>query len=1548
MPTFDEGDGAGNPFESVRLPGEADHTTAPPADRPSAITEPPTTNPFSDVSLPNASPPDRPAPVPRPGPAATATMYSTRDNPFAAVEVPASPTSRQAATRDTFQTTVMVMAPDGREIDLRLTLDPSASADALYDAVESAVPAVRAPFTLTLARGQRLIGTQDSVAALALRLGDRFIVSNGRRPEHGSGPALEIRAVTGPHAGSTWTVAQGRAASIGSATAGVDVSLNRDRLVAPSHARLAHQAGTVVLTDLGSGRPTMVDGVDVAGQSQVGLGSTITFGATAFALSWSQPEDHLGHLRYDEGAVSFNRPPGADLSVSIEREFTLRRPPETPAKRRFPLPAAILPVIAGLLIYFATTPHNPLFLSFAALGPAMAVWSWFDDRRSGRTGFRESSAGYRSEVEAVRADIAAAVAHSEHVRRDRWVGPDVVAFQCATYSPRLWLRRPRNPEFADLRLGLADQPSGVTAIVTEGGDEQLRGAALEAASQAGIDHQVPVVVPLRRAGVFGVSGPEMALEGTTRWLVLQLAAAHSPREMAIVMLDPDAAVQRWSWARWLPHLGTLVPDRITIATDDDDARRLFDLLVELVDRRLLAAEESIGASNTFIPHVVAVVRPPLRLPVREMTTFLERAPQAGVSVVWLDDDRNRLPGECRADLAVGSDGSGSVIDLEANTRTSIAQVESMSGDLATDIARALAPLRDISSGSANGGLPASTSLVELLDLEPLSASRLITAWRQPPDSLEVIIGAGQDGPVALDIVGDGPHGLAAGTTGSGKSAFLRTLVSSLAVRCSPRHLNFFFVDYAAAPAFEICNRLPHSAGLVSNLDAGETRRALVSLEAELERRQGLLLAAGAEDIGILWQTVPDAAFPRLLIVIDEFRALKETVPAFVAGVVDIAARGRKAGMHLILATQRPDGVITPDIEANTNFRVAFRTANEAESQSVLGRPDAFLISQLTRGRGFLKIGQRVVEFQGANVDGVTRPEIAANMPPVSGTAVRPLQPETSGTTNDPPSGPSDLERLVGAAIEASSTLGVAPPHRPWLPRLPTTLHLDAAESHSAPQPSLLPAAIGLLDLPRQQAQRTCWLDLGESGSLMILGGPRSGKTTALRTIAAAHALRYSSLDLNIYAIDYGSPGLAPLSALPQTGGVVAGTDIDRIRRLIGMLEGIVDDRRRAFQRSGATTTFEHRRVTEQALPEILFLLDGFGSFYQVFEALDRGVHLEALQRVIVDGPPLGIRSVITADRYSAIPPRLSHTIPGRLVMRMSSDDEYAMLGLPQLAQSDPLPAGRAFAADGSEIQIAVLGTGDEPDGANQNQTVLELAQRLAANDGPKPPAVELLAGEVPLERVEPPDPSTLVVPIGLREPNLDSATVDLDGDPNFLVIGPALSGKSTALQTIAAQCLRSRPTARRIRLSGRRTMPSTGLFDQEATASAVAEVAAQLATDAEARAAGGWQDPIVVMVDDGDEFMDGAVSNYLEVIQRRSRDAGIVLIVAVSTFKATGYAPWLRAMRANGHGLLLQPDLEADGDLFNLKLPQRKGAPMPPGRGFIVSRREVTLAQVAL
>ncbi len=401
-------------------------------------------------------------------------------------------------------------------------------------------------------------------------------------------------------------------------------------------------------------------------------------------------------------------------------------------------------------------------------------------------------------------------------------------------------------------------------------------------------------------------------------------------------------------------------------------------------------------------------------------------------------------------------------------------------------------------------------------------------------------------------------------------------------------MTFVLIDYKGGSAFGDCVDLPHTVGMVSDLDTHLVERALASLAAELRRREHLLAEADAKDIEDYTDLrVRDAALPalpRLVLVIDEFASMVRELPDFVTGLVSIAQRGRSLGIHLLLATQRPSGVVSPEIRANTNLRIALRVTDATESTDVIDAPDAARISKSTPGRAYVRLGHSsLVPFQAGRVGG-RRPGTRTAAPTVPWVVPldwpdlgRPL-PRRPAARQVADEEVTDLSVLVGALGEAARQAGVPAQPSPWLPALPDAVLLDDLPRPAPPADGrLAPAAYAVEDLPALQVQRPAVVDLATFTHLLAVGAPRSGRSQLLRTLAGSLARTHSCEDVHLYGIDCGNGALLPLAELPHCGAVVSRSQGERASRLVARLAAEVERRQGLLGELGVADITEQRR-----------------------------------------------------------------------------------------------------------------------------------------------------------------------------------------------------------------------------------------------------------------------------------------------------------------------------------------------------------------------------------
>ncbi|MFH8476582.1 FtsK/SpoIIIE domain-containing protein [Streptomyces sp. NPDC018000] len=1277
----------------------------------------------------------------------------------------------------------------------------------------------------------------------------------------------------------------------------------------------------------------------------------------------------------DGAHLDFNRPPRIVPPLTPER-FILPSPPAPPAKRPIPLLVVLAPMFFGVGMVIVLKSY--FFLMFAFFSPFLAVANHVTGRRAAEKEFTAAVAGYRTRRGALEQDVRDKVDRERRLRVAG--GPDPAAAGLWAVGPgaRLWERTRAHPDHLALRIGTVGQASLLTVEDSSREDNHR--------SVQWTIPDMPVGVDLAGDGVVGIAGEQAAARALAAWVVAQTAILHSPREVRITVLTDPAGAPAWEWVRWLPHArpghGGVAAERsggpaVTLGNDPETVANRVQELVSAVRSRARAKQAAMSGALLTEPDLVVVLDGARRLrDVPGVVQVLKEGPAVRVFLICVDQEERMLPEECASVCAVGA----RELTLRRSRSADLPGIrpDLVDADWCERVARALAPVRDITPDGSDG-LPDRANLLRLLELEPPAAADLVHRWEQRPASTGALLGVGYTGPVVFDLVKDGPHALVAGTTGAGKSELLQSLVASLAAVNRPDEMTFVLVDYKGGSAFRECVRLPHVLGMVTDLDSHLVERALSSLGAELVRRERLLADAAAKDHteyrAMRRRNPLLPALPRLLLVIDEFATLARDVQEFVPGLVSIAQRGRSLGLHLVLATQRPAGVVTADIRANTNLRIALRVTDTMDSQDVLEVNDAVTISAATPGRALARVGHRsVLPFQTAYV-GAAREDAVAAAPTADASAPAaaaeapiwtsdvnwsllgraaaepaPGQASEDDAAEADADGPTDLSVLVDVLCEAAAELAIAPQPSPWLPPLPTALTLGDLPRRPDPgNGRLAPVPWALADVPAAQRQEPLELDLSAFGHLYVIGTPRSGRSQVLRTIAGALARRHSSADVHLYGIDAAGGALAALTALPHCGAVVPRADLERLGRLHARLLAEMARRQELLAAHGVASLPELRGLLPAAErpAHVVLLIDGWDSLVALLGDHDSGRPVQELTALIREGAPMGIHVVATSER-ALLSGKVASLNDERLLMRLTDRNEYMLAGISSKQIPAVVPQGRGWrGGSGTEVQVALVGEeaadASTATGRDQAEALRRIGEEAARRDRDVPaarrPARVLTLPrqvaftdaweKVPAERRRP-----LWGLLGIGGDDLEPLGVDFAaGSPSFLVSGPPGAGRSTALASLAVSLLAGGTrvvvlTPRESPLRGLRRHPHAVVLESP-------DPSADEVRDALAAGTG----PAVVLVDDADLLAQmPAADPVLREIAATGRDRGHGLAVAATaeTLTSAGIG-WLGQVRRVRRGVLLSPQSPAEGDLLGVRLPydQLRGRPVP-GRGLTV------------
>ena len=1361
---------------------------------------------------------------------------------------------------------------------------------------------------------------------------------------------LRLEVVGGPFAGETIGATEGASIRIGSSAA-ADLCI-ADPYVAGHHATITvirpiGPDGTpaplrAVVQVENSEFPVYVNGERATGTIEIVPVDLLQIGGSVLRIG-IEPGANADLARDELGMRAFNRPSRIQPRRQTPVLVLPNDPPEDQDKTPLPWLSAVIPVVLGvtMAIIFA----RPVMLMMAAASPIMVVGTFLVNRKQAMRKGQKTISQWRQEVKDARANLVRLVREQ---RIDNWYrSPDPVVIRDIATRPlaRLWERRRVDPDALHVRVGVAETPLDVRF---EGGGSKDRTAE----RNVGVSPS-PVSIDLAE-GVVGIAGPEDVTRSTVRSMLCSLATLRSPLDTQIVLLCDEALAHEWSWVQWLPHAQAGKSIVALIGNTDETRRERLKTLRTILEARSRAATERGGA--TFDTSIVVVIDGARRYrTLQGMAQLLEQGAKLGIHIVAIDSDRSRLPEE-----------ASTVIEVDAEDR-SLARVETQGRyyarvlldgttlPAAEGIARSLCSINHVSGIGDEALLPTKVRMVDLIGVDLEQAAGLAERWTKHPRGTHVVVGADAEGRFALDIASQGPHALIAGTTGAGKSEFLKTFVVSLALNNRPDALNFVLVDYKGGSALADCVRLPHTVGLVTNLDARETERALVSLDAEIKRRERIITGEfGVKDLDAAWAKDPAAAaaagLARLMIVIDEFAELKSELPEFIDGLVRIARVGRSLGLHLVLATQRPSGVVTPEMQSNISLRVALRVADRSDSMDILGSTDAAMIGVATPGRAFVRAeaGGAPIPFQTANVGGIRLGvQRTRKLPP----AVAPVDWLVSG---QPPRFPSvggkaergsqddtDLKALVALINNATRLLDIKKNQSPWLLPLPTTLRVDHLQLPQDASPTSV--VLGLRDLPDQQLQEPLLWDYARETHLAFVGGARSGRTSAIRTILGQLVETTSPNDMHMYVLDFAGGALLPLAAADHCGAVVTALDVERLPRLMTRL---IDE---LATRQGVLTSGQFPSILEQratgavdALPFVVVAVDGWERA-QSQVTPEEGIALrDQMMRLLREGPSVGIRVLLTGDR-SFPGDKISGHFEATYVLPFRDINDYRAAGIMIKTVPEGMPAGRALVgSEGREIQLALLNADASPEAQAQAFRSLADSARSLSAGGQAPFHVDAVPQHYALSKaLELPLAPHCVADgpvVAVGGDTLSRFTIEWPEVGGFVVIGDRLTGKSSALAAITTQLSwRSEPMV----VVATRTSVLTELATQLELP--IISDPATMSNDLEKVLDALPEGRITVIVDDAETIKDGFLEQGLMGLRAR-----LSFIVAADTqsIQRMHSGPFVAA-KAGQLGVILSPTVAQQASpAFGQNIPRTLLGKRQRGGGLLFINGEFRQVQI--
>lgn len=1094
-------------------------------------------------------------------------------------------------------------------------------------------------------------------------------------------------------------------------SAEADISLPNER-VSSNHAELYQHNGEWRVCDLNSTNGTYVNGekiqdVALCESDEIAIGPfSLVYSSGTLAVSGEnarlKPRKHAAAKPRASG--EFHRSPRLIRTVP-DGEVEIDAAPDMGGKPEINWLTTLAPTAGSLLASVgltAATGSAGMLMSapMMLVGVATAAISY----RSQTKKFDTNNAALRQKYQDYLDEKESRLREAARLQRDaaRFYNPS--PSQCLAMAvqreSRLFERTAQDADFLSLRVGLGEEKLRMRACAPKEGfalqKDKLSEAARKLTKSYETIENMPILCDLKRAPVLGIVGDRIQTQRVAQALLVQLCALHGNDEVRVAVVFSENNQEQWMWTRWLPQVWNEDHTRRYVACDRYEADEMFQSLGGELNRRASKVQSGSYYEEKVeeLPHWVFLLTDLSVVSTRMVEMLTKQI--TGVSCIALAPRISALP--AGVSQIVEANGEDSVLfernAPEAKRGFTMDQISVADCDA---FARALAPIR-LRCAQAEGHLPQVISLLEGYRVTNPAEIEIGEAWTQACSwkSLSVPIGRGTQSVYYFDIheKHGGPHGLVAGSNGSGKSEMAQSWIASMALQFSPRDVNFVLVDFKGTSLLAPLKNLPHLAGSISNLDR-DAHRCLQALDYEIERRQRMVDHWNVRDI-LEYQEKsaknPDMEpMPFLILVIDEFADFKARFPDFTGALEHIFRGGRSLGVYTLIMTQKPAGVVTEQMYANARFRWCLKVMSESDSREMLGVGSAARITM--PGRCYIKLDTGEIDavqpfYAGARYEPADEKK---NDLPVAAKVLRNGQRQSATETNSSCAHGTQLEAVVQTIAEHCRLRRIPGARKLWLPPLEEKMELStllpkgefwkSAEDWTDSASDLC-AVIGKLDDPSRQEQRVLAHHFFKDGHLLVYGMPLSGKTTLLSTMVVSLCDTYAPDQVQIYLMEFGGYALRGLERFPHVCGAGGDDEPQVLSRIIHAFGEELKRRKQLFRSCGVGSYTAYREG--ENLPAWLLFIDNLslccGGFYEL---------TEELIRVSREGEAFGLYLACTTTGTTGLNYTLSQNFATVMSLQLNDASEYTMLvgrapaGMPRRC------IGRGLVRGPKEFQTAV-------------------------------------------------------------------------------------------------------------------------------------------------------------------------------------------------------------------------------------------------------------------
>ena len=983
-----------------------------------------------------------------------------------------------------------------------------------------------------------------------------------------------------------------------------------------------------------------------------------------------------------------------------------------------------------------------------------------------------------------------------------WEVPDIAHLeQMATkYDTRFYERSSEDEDFLQVSLGFHAGESQITVTYNKDELRTEEDELIKEAEQVARDFEtienIPVTVNIRREHL-GMVGEAAHLHNQLKYLLAQICFFHSYHDLQIVFISNEAYAEEFDYLKWYPHLKIQAINIIAGIFTDSVRDQVLGSILQIVKDRKQKIEEN-NKDILFSPHLLFVIDEPRLIQDHAIMEYLGRqSKELGISIIYTTDQLAKLPENIKTVCLFDNSETGHLLLKEGvriNEEFHVVSMEEIDVERMSRKASAIIHEKGMVSK-----IPESITFFEMYHVKRPEELGIIDRWKshESHKSLAVPLGVReQDNYVELNLheKAHGPHGLVAGTTGSGKSEIVQSYILSLAVNFHPYEVGFLLIDYKGGGMANLFKNLPHLLGTITNLDGAESYRALVSIKSELARRQRIFNEYNVNHINGYHKLYKlgkaEEPIPHLFLISDEFAELKKEQPEFMKELVSTARIGRSLGIHLILATQKPSGVVDEQIWTNSKFKLCLKVQNEADSREMLKTPDAAVITQ--PGRAYLQVGNNEIYelFQSAYSGGAYSEEEEKKERDMRVYLVNHLgqgqliNQDLSGSMENNQIRKTQLDVVVEYIERTFADLKIPQIKSPWLPPLGAIMvspHLKDITDSAAFSGMDLQIPLGMEDIPSEQEQREYMVDFLHNGHVVFFASTGYGKTVFLTTLLLNLCVKNSVKNFNAYILDFGNNAMISMKALPHVADYITYDDVEKQQKLWKLLQQEIKERKQLMADAMVQNFDIYNQSADKTLKAIVVFLDN----YDVIKEL--GIDENFFVQLARDGANLGIYLAITASRSSVV----KYALMNQIKTKIAGYNYEPMESRNIVGRSEyelPEIRGRALVKSDEVNLMQIYAPVSYSTGLEYNQKLSALVRQIIdASSEEKAKGIAVLPEQFQFNMLYEFEAGEKAdVYLGLEKENVERLGIRTSDTP-FLIVGPVRSGKSNVCKILLKQ-----------------------------------------------------------------------------------------------------------------------------------------------------------------